>query len=105
MNRAIAWIRWRLVLLVSALTPACRKIARLASLDHERPIAPWTRLLLKLHLRICAGCERYLRQLDLLHRAAARAGGSAPDAGPSVRLAAEAKDRIKRRLRCGPADR
>ena len=105
MNRAVAWTRWRLVLLVSALTPACREIARLASLDHERPIDPWTRLRLKLHLRICAGCERYLRQLALLQRAAARAGGSDPDAGPSVRLAAEARERIKRRLRCAPAVR
>ena len=100
MKKAAAWIRWRFVLLLAALTPTCREVVRQASLDHEQPIGHWTRLRLRVHLRICAGCERYLRQLDVLHQAAARAGDTIHDTGRAVHLAAEAKERIKQRLRC-----
>ncbi len=100
MKRAGAWIRWKFVLLLAALTPTCREVARRASPAHEQPLGRWTRLRLAVHLRICDGCERYLRQLDVLHRAAARSGETLPEVGNASRLAAEAKERIKQRLRC-----
>jgi hypothetical protein len=56
---------------------------------------------MRVHLRICRGCERYLRQMDFL-RAAAAASVERPTAGIQGHLAPEAKDRIKRRLRCEP---
>jgi hypothetical protein len=100
MKAAFGWIRWKFILLLAALTPPCRGIARLASLARERPLGFWTRLRIRVHLRICDGCERYLRQLDVLHRAAGRLGESFPDAGRTARLAADAKERLKARLRC-----
>ena len=100
MKPLLKWLRWRVVLLLAALTPPCRQITRLASRDYEQPLGPWTRLSLRVHLKICGACERYLRQLDVLHQAAGQLGGTIPDHGHGARLAAEAKERFKARLRC-----
>ena len=99
MKDLVSWLRWRGILLLAALTPTCRRIVQLASLDRERRLTPWTRLRLRVHLRICRGCERYLRQLDFLRAAAAASAGRPPASG-RVQLPPEAKNRIKRRLRC-----
>lgn len=101
MKSLVKWLRWRGILFLAALTPTCRRIAQLASLDRERPLTPWTRLRLRVHLRICRGCERYLQQLEFL-RAAAVQSVERPSAGVQAGLAPEAKNRIKRRLSCEP---
>ncbi len=93
-------LRWSWILLLAALTPPCRQVARLASRGYESPPGPWMRLRIHMHLKICDACERYLRQLDVLHEAAARLGEKIPERGYSTRLAAEAKERLKARLRC-----
>jgi hypothetical protein len=93
-------LRWQFILFLAAVTPPCRQVARLASLGHERPLGPWTRLRLRVHLGICDACERYLRQLDVLHRAAGKAGERFPDRGDTAGLAAQAKERLKARMRC-----
>ena len=98
MNGPVKWLRWRGILLLAALTPACRRIVQLASLACERRLTPWTRLRLRVHLRICSGCERYLRQLDFLRAAASSSVDRLPSSG--LGLAPEAKIRIKGRLRC-----
>jgi len=96
---SLKWLRWRGILLLAALTPTCRQIVQRASLDRERPLMPWTRIRLQVHLRICRGCERYLRQMDFLRAAAAASAGRSRVSGRG-QLASEAKNRIKRRLRC-----
>ncbi|HAB14933.1 MAG TPA: zf-HC2 domain-containing protein [Verrucomicrobiota bacterium] len=103
MSGLVKWLKWRGVVLLAALTPPCRQIAQLASRAYERPLSPWTRFRLRMHLRICAACERYLRQLEILHQAAGSMGEKPPTAA-NARLAADAKDRLKRRLRCERVD-
>lgn len=93
-------LKWRWILLLAASTPPCRQVARLASLGYERPLGPWMRFRIHVHLKICDACERYLRQLDVLHEAAAHLGEKIPERGHGTRLAAEAKERLKARLRC-----
>ncbi len=100
MKPLLKWLRWRWVLVLAALTPPCRQFARLASRGNEQPLGPWTRLRIRVHLKICDACERYLRQLDVLHEAAGQLGERIPERGHSARLAAEAKERLKARLRC-----
>lgn len=100
MKRLGQWLRWRWILVLAALTPPCRQVARLASRGYERPLGPWVRLRLRVHLSICDACERYLRQLDLLHEAAGQLGEKFPERGSGARLAGEAKERLKARLRC-----
>jgi len=99
MSKLLKWIQGRAILLLAALTPACREITRLASREFAEPRPVWTTFRLRVHLRICGACERYLRQLDLLHAAAAESVNHSPEAAHS-RLAPEAKERLKRRLRC-----
>ena len=92
-------MRWRGIVLLAALTPPCRQIVRLASRACEEPLSPFTRLRLRVHRGICGACERYFRQLDFLREASGRLGEQAPDV-PRARMAAEAKERLKARLRC-----
>lgn len=92
------WLRWRFVLWLAALTPPCRQITRIASHGYEQPLGFTMRVRLRLHLMICAACDRYIRQLEVLHRAAGLSGEK-PVAHPSrARLSTEAKDRLKARL-------
>lgn len=97
MKRVAATLLRPFVLLLAAATPPCRRIVQQAStrLDQgARRSTPWRT---RAHLLICAACARYLRQLELIHSAAARlpeheAGGS--------RLPEASRSRIKARLKC-----
>lgn len=100
MKAVLHWLKWRSIVLLAALTPSCRQVARLASRGFEHPLSPWVRLRIRLHLSLCDACERYLRQLDVLHEAAGQLGEKLPGLGTEVRLAAEARERLKARLRC-----
>jgi hypothetical protein len=92
------WLRWRFVLLLAALTPPCRRITRMASQGYEQPLGMGMRVRLRLHLLICTACERYVRQLEVLHRAARCSGEKPADLHSSARLSPEARDRLKARL-------
>ncbi|MBN8247706.1 MAG: zf-HC2 domain-containing protein [Verrucomicrobia bacterium] len=100
MKSVLRWLKWRSVVVLAALTPSCRQVARLASRRFEKNLSPWVRLRVRVHLSICDACERYLRQLDVLHEAAGQLGEKIPNLGTEVRLAAEARERLKARLRC-----
>jgi|GEM_PF-845810 len=99
MNGLVKWLKWRGIVCLTALTPPCRQIMQLASRSYEQPLSTVTRLQLRVHLGLCGACERYLRQLELLHEAS---GGLAEQAAAmsSTKMAADAKERIKQRLRC-----
>lgn len=99
MKDLITTLRWRWILMLAALTPTCRRIVQQASRAHEEPFSPYDRIRLRVHLGICTACRRYLRQLDFLHEAAARADENVPAAARG-RLADGAKERLKHRLRC-----
>ena len=93
------WLRWRFVLLLAALTPPCRQITQIASHGYEQPLGWAMRVRLRLHLMICTACDRYLRQLEVLHRAARLSGEKPLDHPSPARLSTEAKNRLKARLK------
>lgn len=74
-----------------SLLPDCKDVSRLLSeaRDSGRPLGSHVRL----HLWVCEVCRRVKAQFDLLGRAAKACG----DSGPG--LSAEAKERLRRRLR------
>jgi hypothetical protein len=76
----------------------CREAARAQSelLDHNLPAL--RRLRLRLHLLLCQWCRRYGRQIRFLHEAARDESGKLSESGSRV-LSAEARERIKRRLK------
>lgn len=43
---------------------SCREVTEAADDYLERRLGPWRRLKLRLHLRICQHCRRYLRQIE-----------------------------------------
>jgi hypothetical protein len=62
----------------------------------ERPLTLRERVLLKLHLWVCAWCVWYLEQLHLMRDALRlRASEIADDQTPSISLSNEASERIK----------
>jgi hypothetical protein len=97
MKRFTATLLRPFVLLLAAATPPCRRIVQEASarLDSgRRRSTPWRT---RAHLLICAACARYLRQLELIHSAAAQL----PE-HPAVgsKLPEDSRNRIKTRLKC-----
>src|ERR1051325_1013829 len=78
--------------------PTCKEMTALMSQSMERPLSLRERVLLKLHLWVCAWCVWYLEHLKLL-RASLRAraevsGGEYTGAS----LSTEARERIKSAL-------
>jgi hypothetical protein len=80
-------------------TPPCQDVVRLASelMDHPLPLRRW--LALRLHVLVCALCERYRRQLAVLrlvvrHQAEADAGSAVPQLRSGRRPERQSKDAI-----------
>lgn len=95
MKRLGQWLRWRGILIVASLTPACRQIVQCISRDRDNPVSWWARMRIRVHLKICDGCQRYLRQMEFLREAARRS-----ETNPLVGrvLPAAGRERIRRRL-------
>ena len=51
---------------------SCREASELVSQGLDRELGPGERFALGLHLRICKGCERFNRQMQILRRALGR---------------------------------
>ena len=49
---------------------SCAEASRLSSRAMEQPLSRSERLLLRLHLMMCARCSSFARQIDFLRRAA-----------------------------------
>ncbi|HEV2798943.1 MAG TPA: zf-HC2 domain-containing protein [Pyrinomonadaceae bacterium] len=78
--------------------PACREVVQLLSRSMESRLSLRERVLLRLHLRACASCERYLQHLRLMRDALRlRATRDAETKSPST-LSNEARERIRRAL-------
>ena len=77
-------------------TLTCKRAAALLSASMERALPLRERLLLRLHLRLCAACMRFKTQLLLLRRALRRADSPTDEA---VALSPDARARITRALR------
>jgi hypothetical protein len=91
-KKATHALRWFLL----RRLPTCKEMVALMSQSMERPLSLRERVLLKLHLWVCAWCVFYLEQLRLLRASlrATKAGGEYP----CVPLSMEARERIKNAL-------
>lgn len=77
--------------------PACRDVARLVSdgMDHR---LPWRqRVLIRMHVTLCALCRRYERQLHLL-REGVRRYADPEQGGREKSLSPPARERLKQAL-------
>jgi hypothetical protein len=52
--------------LVCAITPRCREMTRLISMDRDVPVSGITALRMRLHYKVCVWCERYRDQVALI---------------------------------------
>ena len=73
----------------------CKDVSKLASEAMDRKLSLRERIGMKLHLWVCAACQRYVKHLRFLRRAAGRAGEELPQTA----LDSDAKDRMKKALR------
>ena len=87
------WVVW-----VWRHTPTCAEMSRLASRALDEAPSLGTRLTMRLHFLICVWCERYVRHVKFLQRAAA-GYDERIDEVPPYRLSEEAKRRMIERLR------
>jgi hypothetical protein len=84
----------------AALALDCRQAARAQSEMLDHPLPPAKRLGLWLHLLICKWCRRYGKQVRFLREAANEHIEEMVETSPQP-LSAEARERIKRRLKEG----
>src|SRR4051812_20938067 len=93
-KKATHALRWFLL----RRLPTCKEMTALMSQSMERRLTLRERVLLKLHLWVCAWCVWYLEQLKLLRASLrARAEGTGGEY-PGASLSAEARERIKSTL-------
>ena len=53
----------------------CRDATKLLSQALDRPLTPWQRTQLRLHLLFCLGCRRFEQQVGFLRAACRRIAG------------------------------
>jgi hypothetical protein len=92
------WLKTKVSGWFWSLSPTCKEVARLTSEEREHPLPLGLRLRLGLHRCFCQWCDRYARQLDLVHEASHRFPDHLEQTeGPG--LADDAKARMKQALR------
>ncbi len=65
----------------------------------DRRVGLIEQMKLRLHLLVCAWCERYLKQIKLLKQAVSQREFSADDNASPLKLTDEARQRISESLR------
>lgn len=80
--------------------PTCRETVSVISQSMERKLSLRERLLLKLHLGICAWCQWYLEHLLTIRNTLRNQPAEPPEINLSSNpgLSAEARERLKRNL-------
>lgn len=58
--------------LLSLVVPNCRQVTQMLLLAQERPASLRERLLMAMHMSMCAACPRFRRQVELMKRAGER---------------------------------
>ncbi len=51
---------------------SCKEATRLLSQSEDRPLSVFERIKLRLHLRVCDACTRFVHQLELMRLALQR---------------------------------
>jgi hypothetical protein len=88
-----AFRRWLLRTL-----PPCQQTVETISQSMERPLTLGERFTTKLHLWVCAWCQWYLEQLQLIRDSSRAQAEKAPEMMTDATLSNDAKERIRRRL-------
>jgi len=78
--------------------PACEQIVQTISQSMERSLSLRERFLVKLHLWVCAWCQWYLEQLQLIRETTRAKAERTPDLITGAILSDEARNRIRRNL-------
>ena len=78
--------------------PPCQNTVETISQSMERPLSLKERILLKLHLWICAWCQWYLEHLQLIRESARAKADETPHLATGTTLSDEARKRIRRNL-------
>jgi hypothetical protein len=82
--------------------PSCRNMTSLMSESLERPLSIRERVVLKLHLLVCAWCLWYLEHLRRMRQILrSESTETALELSDAITLSAEARERIKRALSTG----
>jgi hypothetical protein len=91
--KAIFWLGHRL--------PACAELTPVMSQSFERKLTLRERITLKLHLFICIQCQRYLKQLRMMHEALKLKAKTEANDGESAKpaLSDDARKRLKEALK------
>ena len=98
--KLFASLKTKFVVWVWNHTPSCAEMSRLTSRSLEQPLTVRMRLKKRLHFLICAWCRRYFEQINFLHEAAPRLGLELGELAARG-MSAEAKQRIRQRIRSG----
>ena len=78
--------------------PACQETVQTISRSMEQPLSLRERISVKVHLWICAWCQWYLEQLQLIREAARAKADEVPEQMAGSTLSNEARERIFRNL-------
>jgi hypothetical protein len=78
--------------------PTCERTVEKISQSMERSLSLQERVLLKLHLWICAWCQLYMEHLQIIRDSARAKADAPPDFRSSGGLSNDARERIRRRL-------
>ena len=89
-----------LLKLAKLLSPSCKQASRLQSEAMDRNLSWLEAVGLRVHLVLCKWCRRYGKQLKFLRHAAHQCDEQ-PSCGTVAKLAPEARERIKQKLRVG----
>ncbi|MBI1841408.1 MAG: hypothetical protein HYR88_11235 [Verrucomicrobia bacterium] len=92
-SKVILWI-WRRV-------PDCAEMARLSSRTMDHPAGLRVRIQMRLHMLICAWCQRYFHQIRTLRRIV-RSTEARLEYGARQELSQDARRRIKQSLASKP---
>ena len=80
--------------------PTCKQTTEIISQQMERSLSLRERMLLKLHLWVCAWCQWYLEHLQIM-RNTLRATANDDGATMTATLSADARERITRKISGG----
>lgn len=78
--------------------PTCQQTVEKLSQSMERELTMRERIDVKLHMWICAWCQWYMEQLQIIRDVARAKGAEPPDLTSGPGLSAEARERIRQKL-------
>ncbi len=77
---------------------SCKEVTQLVSQSLDDRLGWRTRAGVRLHLLVCRGCTRFVRQMRFLRTAAQHFSRAWPENAAEPRLSAAARERIARAL-------